>query len=137
MDEFLKSLKTKEKEILIQLEDSPLFRQLESLRNTISAFEGNGTISSHNGHAILNENLLVASSYDATNFTWKQRVLFVIGKCGRIGVSEIVEEIQKLEPNAYTKSFLDKRVGVTVAQLKKKEEIVGKKEGKRLIYSIK
>lgn len=128
MDSNLKALKEIEKGLLSQLEASPVFRQLESLRKTISTFEGNSAL------VVFNEQ---PATYDATNFTWKERVVFVLKKLGMCGVAEIIKEIQDLEPDTYTKAFLDKRIGVTVSQLKKSGDIVAKKVDKRFKYFIK
>jgi hypothetical protein len=136
MDEFLNSLRIKEKELLEKLEGSPVFRRLESLRNTITQFEGNGDISSKNGHTI-ETGVQSVAIYDPVNFSWRERILFVIGKLGSAGIAEIISEIQKLEPNVYTKQFLDKRVGVTVSQLKKKGTLGVKVVNKKNKYFIK
>ena len=135
-DEFLNSLKIKEKEIRVKLEESPLFRQLESLRGTISAFESNSNSITTNVQK--NENILPENiSYDASNFTWRERVLFVVRNKELAGVADIISEIQKLEQNNYTKAFLDKRIGVTVSQLKRKGELDSKVDGKKNKYFIK
>ncbi len=134
MDSKLKALKEIERGLLDELEALPIFLQLESLRKTISTFEGNGQLNS-------SSNTLKAeaapATYNAANFTWKQRILFVITKLGSVGISEIIKEIQKLEPDVYTKAFLDKRVGVTVSQLKRAGKIGAKKVDKRFKYFIK
>jgi len=114
MDDFLKSLKSKEKELEAKLGKSPLFIQLESLRKTIAAFE------SGNGHVIeMTQNTVYAipNTYNPEQLTWKERVMFVLQKLGEVGVAEVISEINRLEPS-HPKSFLDKRVGVTISQLK-------------------
>ena len=136
MDDFLKSLKSKERELIAELEASPLFRQLESLRKTITAFENNGSIVNNNAQLNNAASTSAPQIYDRENFTWKQRVLFVIGKLVNAGVADIITEIQKLEPNEYTKGWLDKRVGVTVSQLKKEEKIGIKRINKKNKYFI-
>jgi hypothetical protein len=139
MDEFLKSLKSKENELIGKLEESPLFIQLEAVRRTIAAFEGNGSNSiapSVNGHSIPQAAAVDSNSYNASQFTWKDRVLFVIRQKREATLSEIISEIERLEPNKYGKAFLDKRVGVTVAQLKAKGILEAKKVDKKFRYYL-
>jgi hypothetical protein len=132
MDKSIKLLKEVEADLLSKLEESPIFRQLESLRKTISTFELNGHANSSN----VSVKRATPLEYDAENFTWRDRIKFVIAKLGNPSVSEIIQEIQKLEPNAHTKAFLDKRIGVTVSQLKKKGDIKAKQVDGRFKYFI-
>lgn len=135
MDEFLNSLKIKEKELKLKLEESPLFRQLESLRNTIAAFGGSNGLS-HNGNSTDNPTI-PRPIYDSVNFTWRERILYIIKDFGQAGVAEIISAIQNLEPDVFTKAFLTKRVGVTVSQLKSKGELDVRMVGKKSKYFIK
>lgn len=119
MDEFVISLKKKEKELIVELEKSPLFKQLESLRGTIQAFESKAE-GRANGqmHKIAD----TGAGYDSANMTWKQRVLFIIKQMGGAGVGEIIRELIKREPT-HDKVFLTKRAGVTVIQLKQDKKV--------------
>ncbi len=137
MDDFLKSLKVKETELVGRLEQSPLFIQLESLRKTIAAFEGGS-----NGSSVVPSNVKsihevdgLSSTYNPDTFTWKDRVLFIIRLKSETSLAEIVNEIKKLEPKQ-TNEFLYKRVGVTLTQLKAKDKILSKRVNKKFKYFL-
>jgi hypothetical protein len=136
MDAFYQAAKEKERELLAKLEESPIFRQLESLRKYIASYEASGEDFSVNGHTPQTVNQEIAVTYNPNELSWKGRVKFVVSKLGNAGVADIIKEIQRLEPNAHDKAFLDKRVGVTVSQLKKDEKLGVKVVNKKNKYFI-
>ena len=134
MDKNLKALKDIEADLLSQLTMNPIFIQLESIRRTIATFEPNGHKNGIEIPSLIKS--AVKTEYDPENFTWKERVVFVISKLGSAAFSEIVKEIHHLEPDK-EKVFLDKRIGVTLSQLKKKGDIDVRREGRKGVYYIK
>ena len=136
MDAFLKSLKDKERELVSILEKTPTFMQLEAIRATITTFESNGIgLTVVSSSPAKSSPIVIPSDYDAESMAWKERILYIIKKLVNAGVSEILKEIMKLEPDK-KKDFLIKRVGVTVSQLKKDGKIGVKKVGKSGKYYI-
>jgi len=132
MDIFLKTLKEKEKELQTELEQNPLFKQLELVRATILGFQ-NGH--SENGVQSKSE-LDIPSNYSIEDMTWREKVLFALKKLGQAFISDIVEFVKK-QGEKESDEWLDKRIGVTISRLKKVEGVVGVKlYGKKGKYFI-
>jgi hypothetical protein len=125
-DNFLKVLIDKEKQLQRELEGNPVFKQLETVRHTISMF-ANVTPS--------NMSTPNKSTSIPTSDSWGKRILFVINKLGKPYISEIIEELKKLgatEDNIW----LQKRVSVMVNHLKSGGSIDVEMDGKRGKYYI-
>lgn len=131
MDEFLKTLKDKEKELQSKLEANPLFKQLELLRTTISAFQ--------NGHSANGSGTVFETPtpefYNPETMTWKGKIMFALRQLGEATISEIAGYLKtKGEPHG--EEWLEKRVSVMLSLLKK-ENVGVKKVGKQSKYFIK
>lgn len=134
MEDHLKILKDIERSLVEELEQTPAFVRLESIRHSIATFESG---SFHVNGKDVTMTLKPSPAYNPAEMSWTERILYVIRKYGSASVGEIIAEINKLEPNAHEKAWLDKRVGVTVSQLKKKGKIVVRKVNKKNKYYIK
>ncbi len=133
MDDFLKTLIQKEKELRLELEQTPLFKQWEGIKTTIALFQ--------NGHeqAATNEESKpkIPKTYNDSELTWKEKVLFALSKIGEGSVADMVVELKKLGAKEKD-DFLTKRVGITVSNLKVKDGVVdAKMDGKKGVYFIK
>lgn len=133
MDDFLKTLKDKEKELQTLLEKNPLFKKLEGIRNTISLFQDENSNVSINTET---DNLDIPAKYDDEKFTWAQKVLFVLKQRNYSFVPELVAELKTVGANG-DDEFLTKRVSVTLSFLKSKNIIDAEKHGKKSKYFIK
>lgn len=132
MDEVLKKLHQKEKELREQLEQTPVFKQWESVRTTISLFaSGEDT----NGHSSNGENGAseIPKAY-TDELTWKQRVLFVLSKIRSGYVEDLARELIKVGMDD-TEENISKRVSTTASNLP--TDLVGKQKiGKKVKYFI-
>lgn len=132
MDEVLKRLRDKEKELEEVLSQNPDFINLESLRVTISLFENGSSENSHQTASQLND---IPISYNG-QLSWRERLLFVINKLKSAFASEIIVELKRLG-ETQTDEFLNKRVGVMLSSMKKKRIIGVRTVDKKFKYFIK
>lgn len=133
MNDFLKTLKAKEKDLEIELSNDPRFKQLEGIRSTIALFENEA---SENGNHSEFQGKGIPTEYSA-NLTWREKVLFALNKLGKTFLKNVVDFLKK-QGETETDDWLSKRVGVTLSRLKKVEGIVGVRSvGKKKAYFIK
>lgn len=132
MDQFLKTLKDKEKELQSKLEANPVFKQLEGLRTTISLFESGHSV---NGHGSLFDTSL-PESYNAKEMTWKEKLLYALKQLGEASISDVVGYL-KTKGETQDEEWLEKRVGVMMSLLKKEHLVDVKKVGKKSKFFIK
>jgi len=147
MDEFIKTLLVKEKELRQELERTPIFKQWEGVRNTIQLF-ANG----HTAEYLAMDESLIGSKKNKQNDeeggdplfaptvyseaeTWRQKIVFAIRQLKQSGTTDIVTYLKK-QGETMDEDKLLKRVGVTVSRLKSDGDIKCKLEGKRGIYSL-
>lgn len=139
MDDFLKTLKDKEKELQAKLAADPTFQQLESIRQTITTFQGTPKIAEIQSIRIPTGKVKIPKLYDSEELTWKEKILFVINKLGQALTSEIVSELGELgEADGKETGFLNKRVSVMLSAMKNQDGIIdSRSEGKKSVYFIK
>ncbi len=140
MSDILTPLREKEKELRAELERTPLFRQLEALRATISLFEGKEHIQSHRV-VIINPNAKFAgggfgiSDHYSSEMTWNEKVFYALSKLGESTVSGIVEYL-KMQGAVEDEEFLKKRIGVIASKLNVTGKIRMRAEGRKGFYSL-
>jgi hypothetical protein len=132
MDEFLKTLRTKERELELELSLNPLFKKLEGIRSTIALFES-GEV--ENGQQPKSQLTDVPLEY-SDQLSWRQRLLFVVNKLKNPYSSEIIAELKKLGAKE-NDEFLIKRVGVMLSSMKKKRLLGVRTVGNKFKYFIK
>lgn len=131
-DVSLKALLTIEKSLIAELQAQPVFLRLEAIQVAIKTFQkGNGAIENTSTASTLNG----SKTYDS-NLPWTGKVKNVIHILGEASTADIIKEIQKYEPH-HEKKFLDKRVGVTLSQLKNRGMINSRQVNKKRKYFIK
>jgi hypothetical protein len=130
-DTFIETLLSKERELVAELHVLPVWRQLESLRNTIREFKpehqngGNGSDIQPN------------AEYPKDG-TWEAKIMFVLKKITTGFVEDIVSEIDRYEPGKFDQETLQKRVGQNLSTLKTNGKIDGNKgENGRMSYYLK
>lgn len=129
-DRLILTLKEKEKELLNELKESAIYKKWESVKTTISMFEGNNLKAIEN--SLFNNEIEDDIIYDE-NLTWKQKVLYALNKLdGKAGYkSDIIKELQKVDKNSEVD--LEKRVGVTISVLLKNKTLhIIQKSGKKI-----
>jgi hypothetical protein len=127
-DNFLDTLKEKEREVFNELKKTPLYKQWEGIKTTISLFEGKDT-------AGVTEADLIQETpnieYDP-NFTWAEKVLYGVSKIGSGFVPDIIKEIKKVDPDE-DDELMEKRVGNMVSVLISKGKLhIIQKSGRKI-----
>lgn len=133
MDDFLKTLIEKEKEFRAKLEQTPLFKQWEGLKTTISVFE-NGSLTNGSEHST-SKGLVIPTVY-SDDLSWSKKILFALGQLNAGFVSDIIAELRK---NGVKESdeFMTKRISTTASSMKKKKILGSKSVGIKEKYFIK
>ena len=134
MDEHLIKLMEIEATLVTELQALPQFRKLESIRKTIGEFQSmSGTVKAPDLPLIKNNSI---ATYDPCTMTWRDRVMYLLNRDGDLPISVIIKSIDKLEPS-HGKDFLNKRIAVTVSQMKSKGEIIAYRKDGRFVYQAK
>ena len=135
--EFVKTLKQKEKDLQLILEehvkDFPEYTQLQAIRDAIKAFELNG----HSSNINISKTIVKSDApAEYKNMTWEEKVLFALAIIGEAFVSDIIKELEKYETIPFEK--LSRRVTVVTSTLLNRGDIkqVGK-EGRRNKVALK
>ena len=140
MDDFLKTLHDKEKELRLELEQTSIFKKWEGVKTTIALFE-NGQSSngvSNNPQPGIQQpatRVAIPKAYHNDELTWNEKVIFALSKLGEGSVADIVDFLKK-QGAPEDVEFLTKRVGVTASKLNVNEKINSRLEGRKGIYSL-
>jgi hypothetical protein len=125
-DSFLTTLFEKERQ---------LDKQLEALRTTISIFQNGHPVSVSGDYVEVEKVNEVPKTYEDAN-TWKEKILFALGKIQSGFVQDIVDELLKYSKNE-SSEVLFKRITQYCSTLKKKKVLGAKTVGNKFKYFIK
>ena len=124
-----------------ELEKISLFKQWESIKNSIALFnDGNAQMEIFPVDSIIvnaPKKIKIPMEYDENKLTWKEKILYVLSKDGQGSVDEIVTKLKELGEKVEDDS-LKKRIGVTVSKMKLEDKIIdARMDGKKGVYYIK
>ena len=133
--DFLKTLRDKEAELVSQLEQSPLFKQIQGIRSTIALFKNGDTVNHENAGAVIGDLPGKDQGKDyPVNGTWEAKILFALNEIRSGYISDIMKIIDHHEPETYDEETLYKRVSQNSSVLKKNGKITGIKNGTSVQY---
>lgn len=128
-NQFISTLRIKEKE---------LEAQLEALRTTIKMFDKqtlNGSLAENKIQDQVGQSKLIPRTFEDAE-TWKQKILFALGKINSGVVQDIVDELKKHMPDE-DDDVLFKKITSYASVMRKDRILVGKPVGNKFEYFIK
>jgi len=133
MADDVKSVQQLEEKLRAQLEQSDLFKDWQSVNKTLSLLKNGYSL---NGSETATGNDLVIPQEFSEDLTWREKVLFALGKIKSGFISDIIKELRK-HGIKETDDFLNKRISTTASKSKSDGLIGGKKVGKQAKYFLK
>lgn len=133
MEDFITTLKNKEQELLYELQQSPLYKQWDSIRNTIKLFE---TQTQSVAHTRAKGYVPAIPTEYTDRLTWKEKILYVLSIIEQGYISDIIAQLKHLGATE-TDLFLEKRISTMASSLKTQNALDVKYDGKKAIYFLK
>ena len=135
-DNFIKSLRVKEKELLQQLEQVPIFKQLEGLRTTIALFQNGTSVDGpNNGKPTLPEDFRIPTEF-SDELSWRGKILFALSRIKSGFIPDLITELRKHGIDE-TDEFLTHRISTTISKLRNSSDLIStKKMGRNAKYTL-